>query len=82
MNTPFDFMSTPYLYRNACFLKMRVVDFFKINVAFCRKNARGIVAEPPSSAKRGEGDGANSPTQATKKASERRLFLCAKRLAL
>jgi hypothetical protein len=32
MNTPFDFMSTPYLYMNACFLKIRVVDFFKINV--------------------------------------------------
>jgi hypothetical protein len=32
MNTPFDFMSTPYLYMNACFLKMPVVDFFKMNV--------------------------------------------------
>jgi hypothetical protein len=42
MNTPFDFMSTPYLYMNACFLKMRVVDFIKINVAFRRKGAGRI----------------------------------------
>jgi hypothetical protein len=47
MNTPFDFMSTPYLYMNACFLKMRVVDFFKINVVFLKFSARGIEAEPP-----------------------------------
>jgi hypothetical protein len=37
MNTPFDFMSTPYLYMNACFLKMRVVDFLKMNIFFTSK---------------------------------------------
>jgi hypothetical protein len=47
--------------------------------------ARGIVAEPPSATRTSgaqrEGDGADSPTRATKKASEWRLFLCAQRLA-
>jgi hypothetical protein len=36
MNTPFDFMSTPYLYMNAYFLKTGVADFFKINVFICK----------------------------------------------
>jgi hypothetical protein len=41
MNTPFDFMSTPYLYMNACFLKMHVVDFFKTNVVLERFSREG-----------------------------------------
>jgi hypothetical protein len=41
MNTPFDFMSTPYLYMNACFLKMRVVCFSKTDVVFlCAERAK------------------------------------------
>jgi hypothetical protein len=63
MNTPFDFMSTPYLYMNAVFLKTNVVTFLKTNGCFlCESKkkkhflskvllftfcARGIVAEPP-----------------------------------
>jgi hypothetical protein len=37
MNTPFDFMTTPYLYMNACFLKTGVACFLKINVVFTSK---------------------------------------------
>ena len=39
MNTPFDFMSTPYLYMNACFLKIDGVFFMRGT-----RKARGIVA--------------------------------------
>jgi len=40
MNTPFDFMSTPYLYMNAVFSKINVRNFLKINVVIARPMRR------------------------------------------
>jgi hypothetical protein len=65
MNTPFDFMSTPYLYMNACFLKMRVVFFMRGT-----RKARGIEAEPPAKVRSTKaGDVADSPTRAKRSGS-------------